>query len=98
VYIWETSNTFVPTGVAKSIKGARKDKNMSYEHYPATNSSPPIVTVAMFAPAGAYAIARQGAVSAGGFSTFLYLPVPLFLADLMINCGFLQALKVAGGL
>lgn len=42
------------------IKGKKQDRNSAYEHFCATTGPRGIATVATFAPASTYALARSG--------------------------------------
>ena len=63
VYVWGTHSQYVPGSVAKLTH--KRDRNDSYEHFGATDGTPPIVTSASFAPAATFVTARTHLLGQG---------------------------------
>lgn len=62
VYIWNATSQYTSM-ISSHLNGFKKDRNTSYESFPATDMSgvnPPIVSVAIFAPTSAVVLASNG--------------------------------------
>lgn len=68
VYIWKATTSH-STGLAQTLTGFKKDRNVSYEFFNATEltpSNPPIVSVALFVPSSAVVLAAKGTAKEKG--------------------------------
>jgi len=67
VYIWNATSQYTSM-ISSHLNGFKKDRNTSYESFPATDlagPNPPIVSVALFAPSSAVNLATTGTLFDG---------------------------------